>query len=378
MVVSETRGGGLAPLAGVRILDATVSVSGAFCSTLLARLGAAVTRLDLADDGAGPRSLFLDEHLRSSEVYAPYLARRAEVVEVDPASATGADDIDALVGAADVVITDRLEADLEAVGLARRDIGRRHPDVVVVAISPFGSTGPRAGMPASDLTLYHGGGPGHATPGLVADPATMEPLRLGSHQGLFVSGLAAAINVCAAVLLRTRHPDVDSVSVDFSCHEAIASVFRMSLGTFAFYGGGLSRDLARGRGAGGTVEHRNIRCRNGYVNIAWAGVQQWDSLKDLLGRPEWMDDERLSTPPLRYRNWALLVPQLEAWAIERDKEEIFYLCQAHRIPCSPVNEGSDLLSSEVLESRGFWDSVDIGPDTIRLPGAFSRVVLTTD
>jgi hypothetical protein len=107
MVVSETRVGGLAPLAGVRILDATVSVSGAFCSTLLARLGAAVTRLDLADDGAGPRSLFLDEHLRSSEVYAPYLARR--------------------------------------------DNGLGHHDDVGDADSAFGSPVPRAGVHATDL-----------------------------------------------------------------------------------------------------------------------------------------------------------------------------------------------------------------------------------
>ena len=369
---------GASPLGGIRILDASVSLSGAFCCALLGRLGADVNRLELAGDEAGGQSLFRDELLRTSEVYAPYIDRGKTPAPADPTTSRGREAIEALVARADVLVTDRHRAELERLELTAHDVATRHPTLVLVAISPFGSSGPRAGFTASDLTLYHGGGPGHATPGLVSDPAAMAPLRLGSHQGSFVSGLVAAINVCVAVLVRERQPELGPVSVDFSCHEAMASVFRMSLGSFAFYGGGLSRDLARGRGAGGTVEHRNICCRDGFVNLSWAGVQQWDSLKDLLGRPGWMEDERLETPALRYRNWALIVPQLEAWALEHDKEEIFYLCQGHRIPCSPVNEGADLLRSEVLESRGFWDTSTDGPTPIRLPGAFSRVVVPQD
>ncbi len=261
---------------------------------------------------------------------------------------------------------------MEAAGLDRTTLRREYPSIIVVSVTPFGRQGARSDWPASDLTLFHGGGPGFATPGLVADPENMPPLRLGSHQGCMVSGLTAAINVCAAALLRKRSPDAGSVQVDFSCHEAMANCFRQSLGTYAFYGGGLNRDLSRGRGAGGTADHRNIRCKDGWINLSWAAVKQWDSLKDLLGNPDWMEDERLANPGLRYRNWALVVPRLEEWAGEYDKEELFYLCQGSRIPCAPVNEGADLLEAEFLASRGFWDDGTADGSSAKLPDVRSQ------
>jgi crotonobetainyl-CoA:carnitine CoA-transferase CaiB-like acyl-CoA transferase len=225
----------------------------------------------------------------------------------------------------------------------------------VASVSPFGRGGERGGWPGSDLTLFHGGGPGFATPGLVADPETMPPIRLGSHQGSFISGLTAAVNVCAAALLARRNPGQEGVRVDFSCHEAMANAFRQSLGTFAFYGGGLNRDLSRGRGAGGTADYRTIRCKDGWISMSWAGVKQWETLKEFMGYPEWMEDERLSSPGLRQRNWSVAMQHLEEWAGEHDRETLFFLCQGSRIPCAPVNDGGDLLDSEALESRGFWD-----------------------
>jgi crotonobetainyl-CoA:carnitine CoA-transferase CaiB-like acyl-CoA transferase len=261
---------------------------------------------------------------------------------------------------------------LALAGIDVTTVGGRRPVPIVASITPHGRSGPRRDDLASDLTLFHGAGPGHAVPGLVADPPTMAPLRLGSHQGSFVGGLVAAINVCAAVFARARQTTSAVVTVDVSCHEALVNSYRQSLGTFAYYGGGMGRDLAFGRGAGGMVDHRNLKCKDGYFNLAWGGVQQWDSLKGLLGNPEWMEDQDFATPALRYRNWAKIVPRLEEWAAEFEKEHLFYLCQGWRIPCAPVNEGGDLLAADVLGSRGFWQSVHVDGRTAPMPGLPSR------
>jgi len=357
-------------LTGLRVIDCSASLPASFCTSLLQRLGASVTTIEDVSERTQTKSAFLDEHLSRQGVYREYVARQKEVVRVDLGSADGTASLERVLGEADVLVEDWRHGLIDSLGLDLSAIVERNPRLIVASVTPYGRTGPRSGAHASDLTLFHGGGPGHATPGLVADPETMPPLRLGSHQGSFVSGLAAAINVCAAVLQRRRTTAAGLVSVDFSCHEAIANSFRQSLGTFAFYGGGLNRDLARGRGAGGTAEHRNIRCNDGWINMAWAGVLHWACVADLLGKPSWMDDERLATPALRYKNWALVIPRLEEWALEHDKEHIFYLCQGHRIPCAPVNEGLDLLSAEVLASRNFWDeSTESGAV---LPGVLSQ------
>jgi len=359
-------------LVGVRVLDCAQSLSAAFCAATLARMGADVVRVEIVDGPADTASAFLDAPLSHSEIYRDFLGRSGERLPIDLSGPTGRAALRELVSGVDVVLEDSREPLLPAVGIDITSFDDGRPTPIVASVTPHGRSGPRRDDLASDLTLFHGAGPGHAVPGLVADPSTMAPLRLGSHQGLMVGGLVAAINVVAAVFARGRQPPSAVVTVDVSCHEALVNSYRQSLGTFAYYGGGMGRDLAFGRGAGGMVDHRNLKCKDGYFNLAWGGVQQWDSLKGLLGDPEWMQDEDLATPALRYRNWAKIVPRLEEWAAEFEKEHLLYLCQGWRIPCAPVNEGSDLLAVDVLESRGFWQSVQVDGRPTPMPGLPSR------
>ena len=276
-----------------------------------------------------------------------------------------------LLARADVLVEDwRLEL-LEEAGLAPAALRTEFPNLVITSITPFGRSGPRKDWPASDLTLSQGGGPGFATPGLVADPQDHQPIRLGSHQASFVSGLTAATNVCAAIVLRPHNAPAGGSWVDFSCHEAMANAFRQSLGTYAYLKGGLNRDLARGRGAGGTANTRNIRCQDGYINMSWTSDKQWDSLQELMGYPEWAKDERLATPASRSLNWFVAYEGIEEWTKDYDMQALFFLFQANRIPCAPVNTGADLLESDALSSRSFWDESDDGK---RLPGIHAQFV----
>jgi len=356
---------------GVEVLDCSQSLSGAFCAATLERMGAQVVHLDFLGVPAGTESAFLDSWLRDSEMYRDYLGRSGENHRIDLSEATGRDALRELASRADVILEDSRQPLLLTAGIDVASFHNGRPAPIVASVTPHGRSGPRRDDLASDLTLFHGAGPGHAVPGLVADPRTMGPLRLGSHQGLMVGGLVAAINVVAAVFARSRQPAA-VVTVDVSCHEALVNSYRQSLGTFAYYGGGMGRDLAFGRGAGGMVDHRNLKCKNGYFNIAWGGVQQWDSLKGLLGNPEWMEDQDLATPAQRYRNWVRIVPRLEEWTAEFEKEHLLYLCQGWRIPCAPVNEGVDVLAQDVLEFRGFWRSEPVDGGPIAMPGLPSR------
>ncbi|MGO9960957.1 MAG: CoA transferase [Solirubrobacteraceae bacterium] len=358
-------------LVGVKVLDCSQSLSAAFCAATLERMGADVVRVEIVDGPDGAASAFLDARLSDSEIYRDYLGRAKERRPIDLSGPAGRAALAELVSGVDVVVEDYREPLLATAGIDVTSVGD-HPVPIVASVTPHGRGGPRRDDLASDLTLFHGAGPGHAVPGLVADPPTMAPLRLGSHQGSFVGGLVAAINVCAALFARNRQATSAVVSVDVSCHEALVNSYRQSLGTFAYYGGGMGRDLAFGRGAGGMVDHRNLKCKDGYFNLAWGGVQQWDALKGLLGHPEWMEDQDLATPALRYRNWAKIVPRLEEWAAQFEKEHLLYLCQGWRIPSAPENEGGDVLAAGVLESRGFWQPVQVDGQTARMPGPPSR------
>ena len=137
-----------------RVVDLT-DERGQLCGKLLADLGAEVVLVEppggsssrrvgpFAGDEPGPdRSLFHWAYNRG---------KRSVVADLhDP------DDRDLvleLIAGADVVVESAEPGVLAALGLGRDVLARINPRLVHVAITAFGSDGPKASWPATDLTL---------------------------------------------------------------------------------------------------------------------------------------------------------------------------------------------------------------------------------
>jgi crotonobetainyl-CoA:carnitine CoA-transferase CaiB-like acyl-CoA transferase len=110
--------------------------------------------------------------------------------------------------------------------------------------------------------------------------------------------------------------------------------------------------------------------------MSWTGPRPWESLKKIMGNPDWAEEEPFSTPALRGRNWSAAFEHIEEWASDYTKDALFLLCQANRVPCAPVNEGTDLLVSDGLSSRAFWDDSEGGAKGAKLPGIRSQFIGT--
>src|SRR5205814_8386168 len=61
-------------------------------------------------------------------------------------------DVDALLAAADVFVTDYRDVDLAAIGTLET-IAKRHPALCVVSVTPFGLDGPYAEFAGSELVV---------------------------------------------------------------------------------------------------------------------------------------------------------------------------------------------------------------------------------
>ena len=73
-----------------------------------------------------------------------------------------------LLAEADVFIEDLAPAEAERLGLDYASLEERFPQLIVAAITPFGSTGPQRDYRAEDLNLYMYGGDGFTNPGALA------------------------------------------------------------------------------------------------------------------------------------------------------------------------------------------------------------------
>ncbi|MDT0610614.1 CoA transferase [Streptomyces lancefieldiae] len=133
--VSSSSASPLPPMGGVRVLDLTRVIAGPVATRTLALLGADVLRVDppglpeladqQADTGFGKRSATLD------------LTADRETFE-------------ALLGAADVVVTGYRPGALDRFGLSPEALAGRRPGLVVAQLSAWGAQGPWAGRRGFD------------------------------------------------------------------------------------------------------------------------------------------------------------------------------------------------------------------------------------
>ncbi|MCC6764066.1 MAG: CoA transferase [Deltaproteobacteria bacterium] len=136
-------------LAGIRVVDLTIETWGGIGAALLGDFGAEVIRVD----ALGPSPAVGPEDERAPGTWNAHAAlaqRNKRSLAVDLASTAGRELVQALVGKADVVITDRARADLLRLGLDHAALCARKPDLIYARGSGFGPQGPDADLPAID------------------------------------------------------------------------------------------------------------------------------------------------------------------------------------------------------------------------------------
>ncbi len=170
------------------------------------------------------------------------------------------------LAAADLIVVEGGPAALRAAGHDVANLRRDNPTAAIVTIAPFGQDGPRAGDPASDLTLLYSSGIARLLTGQVDDLAEA-PIRPVGNQSAFIGGLAAA---CAGM-----HAPPGSV-IDVSIEEALATLAMTELAKAGL--GGKARSRKRvGDGNGATVcilpasdGYAAISPREDRLRAAWA------------------------------------------------------------------------------------------------------------
>jgi crotonobetainyl-CoA:carnitine CoA-transferase CaiB-like acyl-CoA transferase len=194
------------PLDGVRVLDLTRLLPGAYATLLLADLGAEVVKIEDPRGGDGMRSL----PTAAPRSYFELLNRSKRSVTLDLRSPEAARVLDALCVTADVVVDSFRPSTARRLGVDGETLLRRHPRLVCASISGFGQTGPYAERAAHDINYQ-------ALAGLLVQPAGTVQMP-GPLVGDIGAATQAAIRILAALLLRDR-TGYGSI-VDVSIHEA--------------------------------------------------------------------------------------------------------------------------------------------------------------
>ena len=195
-----------APLSGLRVLDLTRLFPGAYCTVLLADLGAEILKIEAPGYGDGLR--FLGEPFPAAHVA---LNRGKRSLTLNLKSPSAGDVLHRLARDADVVVESGRPGALDKLGAGFDNLRAGNPGLIWCSITGFGPDGPNVDAPGHDLTYlgYAGVLRGLAVDGVPPIPAT--PITLQMAGAIAAFGIVAAVHGRTTTGVGTR---VDANMVD--------------------------------------------------------------------------------------------------------------------------------------------------------------------
>ena len=324
-------------LSGLRVLELGEDVSAPYCGKLLADMGADVVKIERVggkQETPGDRSReygpFLNDepHPERSGLYL-YLNANKRGVTLNLETPTGREILAALLAQSDVLAHNLHPLEMDRLGLSYESLSRHNPGVIMASITPFGLTGPYRNYKAYDINLAAGSGicEGLGSPG-------REPLTFGTPQVGYFAGSAAASSIVIALL--AQEDGGPGQHIDIAEIEAMAGVYNGPEALMAVYQWRVTRRTGH-HALDFPYPNCILRCKDGYVFVGAPEGRQWRRLLEIMGNPEWSQEQRFRDRTAMNNQYADEVDgYVEEWLANYTKDELLALALEHRVPLAPV------------------------------------------
>ncbi|MBP0110638.1 CaiB/BaiF CoA transferase family protein [Bradyrhizobium vignae] len=337
------------PLSGVRVLDLSNVLAGPFCGYHLARLGAEVIKIENPKGGDLARRLGADPRMSERLQGLSFVAVNAgkQSVAIDLKSKDGKEVFLRLVATADVVLENFRPKVMERLGLGFETLAKHNSRLIYCAISGFGQTGPWAGRPAYDQIVQ-----GLSGAMSVTGDARSAPLRTGFPISDTIAGLTAAFAIAAALVeqRQTGRGRFIDVSLLESTIAAMGWVVSNHLNA------GID-PLPMGNENFTAAPSGTFTTATGPLNIAANEQKQYETLCNLIGRPELKSDPRFADRQARKTNRSALSEELNRALAARPAEEWEAEFNAAGVPAGCVLKVADVLAEAQVVGRRFIETL---------------------
>jgi crotonobetainyl-CoA:carnitine CoA-transferase CaiB-like acyl-CoA transferase len=360
---SSTRPAGGRAVGDLRVVEYGEGVSAAFGAKVLADLGADVVKVEPpGGDSLRRRGPFPGERPDpEASGFFLYLNANKRGVTLDLHRDEDRAAFGELLGSADALIHNVAPSHRAELGLASDDLTRKHPALIVTAISPFGDSGPHAGYNAHELTVANASGWAFLSPGASPHPE-LPPLKAFGSQHEMQGGLHASMTTMAALLSRRKTGKGQAIEV--SEQECVAAMLEMNFMHWTYSGRETSRCGNRLLGPWFILD-----CADGQCFVVCVEEHQWQALVEFMGNPEWAKEEIFKDRIARGSNMDALYALMSEWASTWKVLDLFREGQKRRIPFAPVNRMGEIYADEHLKSRGFFvDMTHPVAGSYRVPG----------
>ncbi|HET6969601.1 MAG TPA: CoA transferase [Phenylobacterium sp.] len=343
------------PLSGIRILDLTSVVNGAYGTQILADQGADVIKVEDPGSGRGDGGDIMRwaGHLpagapRGMGPIFLTINRNKRSVMIDMKSERGRRAMARLIRSCDVIASSIRYEGMKRLGLSYEDVAAIRPDIVFVHAAGYGSDGPYAGEPAYDDLIQSISGMADLLPRTDGNPT---PRILPTLVADKVSGLFLSQAVTAALLHRARTGEGQFVEVPmFECITSFLLVEHLYDHTFEPPTGqwGYQRVINPNR--------KPFRTKDGYIGLLPYTDKQWDQFFDAAGfGAQVKGDPRFADYATRAKHTRELYGLIEQAAATKTTQEWLDILKPLSIPVVKTNRLDDLPDDAHLKAVGFFE-----------------------
>jgi crotonobetainyl-CoA:carnitine CoA-transferase CaiB-like acyl-CoA transferase len=344
-------------LAGLRVIDFTIVMSGPMCTRMLADAGADVVKVE----PPGGDVVRQREPLRGgiSTYYASMNCGKRSLV-LDLGTAEGRRLARELALQADVVVENFRPGVMKRLGLDHAALSASNPRLVYASISGFGQTGPRAADPAYAPVI-------HAASGYeVAYGEYQQGPDRPANNGIFIADVMGAAYAFGAIQMALYEREKSGLgqAIDVSLMDSVMGMLIYELQAAQF-----PPDRRR-------QVYEPVRAADGWVMVAAVTQKNLDVLFDVIGHPEAKSDARFATVAAKEANWGPLLALIEGWTQQRSGADCEALLMAAGVPCSRYRSVAEAMTDPQVVARGLMQELGRGDDRFKVANLPYRLSAT--
>lgn len=352
-------------LAGVKVADFSMVWAGPYATAVMGYLGAEIIKIESRKhvDQTRQGSITLGEDydgVDGSPIFNNANLNKKSI-SIDISKPEGAELAKKVVAECDIVVENMRPGKMAKNGLGYEDLKAVKPDIIMISASGFGATGPYKNYGGYAPIFASIGGLAYLTGYADGEPNTMSgvmDLRVGTVSAF----------VALAALIRKQKTG-KGMYVDVSSSEAISSLIGSDLMGYTMNG---VSPMRRGNEDSILAPHQVYRCKgqDKWVSIAVATEEEWKSLCDVMGNPEWTKDPKFMDTYQRWYNRKELDELMSQWTINYTDYEVMHMLQAAGVAAIPSMSAEEILSDPHSEARGIFTKVNhpiLGEKTVVMP-----------
>ena len=343
-----------AALSGIRVIDLTQFEAGPSCTETLAWLGADVIKIEPPVRGDQARASSTEQPGLDSHYFLLLNANKRSVT-LNLRHPEGAAMLRQLLEGADVFVENLSPGSVERLGFDYDRVRALNPRIVYAQVKGFPADGPYGSFLSFDYIGQSVGGAVSVT-GVPGGP----PLKPGPTIADTGTGLHCAIGILAALYQREHTGTGQRVEV--AMQEAVINYCRVSYAVQARTGRAAERGGNQGL-LGSAAPVDIFPCDPGgpndyvFIYTSRAHNEHWQTLLDVIGRPDLKEDIRFASPADRAMHADAIGEVISAWSRQRTKRQAMEALGSAGVPAGAVFDTMELSQDPDLRRRGMFVTV---------------------